>query len=143
MIMSLELKPSYRLAALLAAAHGLAAGGVAATDLPLAVRLLLVTVLAASCARSILHAALLRTRDAIVALEWNGEGEVNFRTRDGLWREARLAGSTFVSPMLTVLNLRPPGLRRMRHAVLMGDSAGGDEYRRLRVRLQWERTGYA
>lgn len=143
MLMSMELKPSYRLAALLAAAHGLAAASVAATDLPLAVRIVLVAALAASCARAMLRAALLRTRDAIVALEWNEEGGVNFRTRDGMWHEARLAGSTFVSPALTVLDLRTPGRRRMRHAVLMGDSAGRDEYRRLRVRLQWERTGYA
>lgn len=143
MIMRVELKPSYRLAALLAAGHGLAAGCVAATDLPLAVRVALVALLAASCARALLHAALLRTRDAIVALEWNEEGAVNFRTRDGVWREARLAGSSFVSPALTVLNLRTPGRRHLRHAVLMGDSAGREEYRRLRVRLQWERTGYA
>jgi hypothetical protein len=44
---------------------------------------------------------------------------------------------------LTVINLRALDAPRVRHVVLMSDSTGGEAYRRLRVRLQWDRTRYA
>lgn len=55
--------------------------------------------------------------------------------RDGTQVEARVLGSTFVSPLLTVVNLRLESGRR-RSLVLAPDSAEADDLRRLRVWLK-------
>jgi toxin CptA len=143
MIMHLKLKASYQLAALLAIAHWAAIVAVMLCDVRLDVRFIAVLALAASFLVSVRHAALLIARRSIVALEWNEDGAINFQTRDGTWRSARLLPTTFVTPPLTILNLRAVDRPRVRHVVLMSDSTDGEAYRRLRVRLQWDRTGYA
>lgn len=143
MIMHLKLKPSYRLAALLGAAHAVAAAALLALDARLDLRLVFVCAVVASFVAAVRRVALLATRDAIVALEWGDDGAVNFQTRDGVWHSGRLLPTTFVTPCLTVVNLRTAARLRARHIVLMADTTGADEYRRLRVRLQWDRSGYA
>lgn len=143
MVMNVQLKPSYRLAVLLAAAHVATAAGVLVLDLPLELRMVVTCVILLSLAATVQRSALLRTRDAIVALEWNEDGPVNFQTRDGFWHAARLLPTTFVTPFLTVIDLRTQGRPRIRHVVMMADSADDAEYRRLRVRLQWDSSGYA
>jgi toxin CptA len=143
MIMHLKLKASYRLAALLAIAHSAAIAAVLLCDLRLDVRFILVLAVGASFLASIRRAALLIARTSIVALEWNEDGAINFQTRDGTWHSARLMPTTFVTPTLTVINLRALDAPRVRHVVSMSDSMDNEAYRRLRVRLQWDRTGYA
>ncbi|MGE5524814.1 MAG: protein YgfX [Rhodospirillaceae bacterium] len=143
MVMNVQLKPSYRLACLLITAHVATAAGVFMLDLPFELRMALACVVLLSLVATVQRSALLRTRDAIVALEWNEDRAVNFQTRDGLWHAARLLPTTFVTPFLTVIDLRTQGTPRIRHVVMMTDSAAPDEYRRLRVRLQWDNSGYA
>lgn len=143
MVMHLKLRRSYRLASLLAIAHAAAGGALLSCDVLLDVRLILACAVALSFVVSVRRAALLNTRDSIVALEWSEDGGVNFQTRDGIWHSARLLPTTFVTAPLTIINLRAADRPRVRHVVLMADSADGDAYRRLRVRLQWDRTGYA
>jgi hypothetical protein len=139
-VVNLKLKASYRLAALLGAAHAGTGAALLFLDLDPGLRLVLACAVILSFTAAVRRAALLKTRDAIVALEWSDDGAVNFQTRDGAWHAARLLPTTFVTPALTVINLRTVDRRRARHVVLMPDSAGGEEYRRLRVRLQWDRT---
>ncbi len=50
-------------------------------------------------------------------------------------RQARLEGSAFVTPFLTVLRLRVAGERRSRALLLLPDSATPQERRRLRMLL--------
>ena len=143
MVMNLKLKASHRLAALLGAAHATAAAATFALDIGPGGQLLLTFTLLLSFVLSLRRAALLSTPDAVVEIEWSDEGTLNFKTRDGTWHSARLMPSTFVTPWLTVINLRTGQRPRVRHVVLMADSAGAEEYRRLRVRLQWDRARYA
>ena len=46
-------------------------------------------------------------------------------------------GSSFVSPLLTVLSLRMLGAGGSRSLVVTPDALGADEFRRLRVWLRW------
>jgi toxin CptA len=52
--------------------------------------------------------------------------------------EASLLGTSFVSPYLAVLNLKPGNSRLARHIVLLPDSLEKEEFRQLRVLLRWK-----
>lgn len=140
-MLNLRLKASYRLTALLTAGHAAAAAGLAASDLPGWLRAALVAALVISLAVSIWRVALLRTQDAIVALNCRDARTIDVQTRDGAWHEGHVLATSFITPPLTVLNVRLAQVRRVRHIVLMPDSAASEDYRRLRVQLAWARTG--
>ena len=57
--------------------------------------------------------------------------------RDGHWSPATVLRSSFVLPWLVVLHLRLEGRRLMLPVVLLPDSMGNDDFRRLRVWLRW------
>jgi toxin CptA len=71
-----------------------------------------------------------------VALEVTEAGRISFRTRHGEWRECELLPSSYVSPRLTILNLKPEG-GRVRHVVLVPDNVDARDFRRLRTWLRW------
>src|SRR5262249_4405151 len=72
------------------------------------------------------------------SLELHEDGRASWADRKGDWREGRLGRSTYVSPVLVILELKPGGKGR-RWMVLMGDSAPAEDLRRLRVWLRWRR----
>jgi toxin CptA len=47
-------------------------------------------------------------------------------------------GTTYVTPYLTVLNLRGHGERGARHVTLLPDSLHAEDFRKLRVWLRWK-----
>ena len=96
--------------------------------------------LATSLVVTLRRTALLRGRNAIVGLEIGEEGAVNFQTRAGGWHAAQLLPTTYVTPLLTILNLRLADRRAVRHVVLMPDSLDADTYRQLRTRLIWAQS---
>jgi toxin CptA len=132
------LRPSRRLAWLLGLAH-LAAGTAVAVLVPLWVAIPLVLALAAHGVTQAARVALLRGADSVVAVEARRASGIPFRTRDGAWHEGRLLGSSYVSPWLTILDLRPAGARGLRHVVIVPDAVDPDDFRRLRVWLRWGR----
>ena len=75
--------------------------------------------------------------NAVLALRIARDGALHLHIRKDGWREGELLGSSYVSSVLTVINVRLPGERRMRSVVLLSDSIQGDDYRRLRVWLRW------
>ncbi len=81
--------------------------------------------------------AWLRASQSITALEVGSKGEFRCFARAHDWRDAEVKGSSFVTPWLTVLNLRLPGRRLARHVVMLPDAVESDTYRRLRVWLRW------
>jgi len=93
--------------------------------------------IAGSLAWPLLSRAALRGADAIVALEVTESGRLSFLTRRGEWRACELLGSTYVSPRLTILNLKPEGGRLARSVVLVPDNVDAGEFRRLRAWLRW------
>ena len=136
----IALGPSRILAAVLSLAHALALAVILIVTMPVWAKLLVGSVIAASCIWSICHAALLRTAHAIIELVIGEGGRVSCRNRTGTWREAQTLGSSFVTPWLTVLNLRLEGSWLARHVVILPDSVDADAFRRVRVLLRWART---
>ena len=59
------------------------------------------------------------------------------QTRRGEWSDFDVAGSSYVTSALTVLNLRATDSHRMQNVVLLPDSMAADDFRRLRAWLRW------
>ena len=80
--------------------------------------------------------ALQWARSSVRVLELDAQG--GGRCRDGRdhWHDAAIMPGSYVSRWLIVVNLGGDG-RRRRSLVLLPDSAGADELRRLRVWLRW------
>jgi toxin CptA len=76
-------------------------------------------------------------RAAVVEVALAQDGRLELQRRDGARVEGRLLPSTFVSPLLVILNLSTDR-RRLPHAVLVpADAVAPDDHRRLRVWLRW------
>lgn len=105
--------------------------------LPAWIKTLIAVAILASLLRSLMRVALLKTADAVVAVEIKDEGEISFRTRRGEWRDGRLSGSSYVSSWLTILLIVEERQRNARSVVIVPDNVDADEFRRLRVKLRW------
>jgi toxin CptA len=136
----LSLAPSRRLAWLLGVSH--AGAIVLSWVIPLKWWLSLALSLAAlaSLRDSLRYHALRSAPGALIGLELRTDGSAAVQDHLGRWSEARLLGSSFVSPALTILNLAVPGVRLHRSLVVAPDSLSADEFRRLRVWLRWRGT---
>ncbi len=131
----ISLKPSISLAAILATAH---LGAIFLVFvLPISVRLPLVMLLAFSMAYSILRYALIKLPESIVSLKLE-EKSCTYSMRGGSEKNCAFHGSTYVSPYLTVLNLKEEGRRLMKSVVILPDAIDREEFRQLRVWLRWK-----
>jgi toxin CptA len=81
--------------------------------------------------------ARLRAAESVVGLEITAEGRLSLLTRGGTWRACELLDTSYVSPQLTILNLRLAGRRLARHVVLLPDNVDARDFRRLRTWLNW------
>ena len=133
------LKPSRTIAVALVLAHALAATTVMPLELSLSAKAALILVLGLSMFHAIYRHALLRTTRAVVAIEVKDQCTAVVEGRDGSWRDARILGSTYVTPRLTVINLKVSGERLARHVVLVPDNVDAADFRNLRVLLRWLR----
>lgn len=136
-MLRVTLKRSRQLAAALTAAHAGAAITLVPLDVPIWGKLALTLLITASLGYTLRRHALLRSSDALMALELREGDSAAIKTGAEDWREARILGTTYVSPSLTVVNVRVPGLWRARHIVIVSDNADAESFRRLRVRLRW------
>lgn len=132
---SATLKPSSSLAVLLASAHCSAIALV--LFLPIESKFWLVALLAFSMIHSIMRHALLVFPGSPLSLKME-EGSCTLVLRGGVEKHCTLLGSTYVSPFLTVLNLREKGKLLMRSIVILPDSVDREEFRKLRVWLRWK-----
>lgn len=132
-------RPSRQLALLLGVACVSVAGLILLLPLPLwAMGWCLLLVFCAAAYHYQRH-VWLRMPQAITALEVGSNGELRCLARAHDWCDAAVLGSSFVSPWLTVLNLRLPGRRLAQHVVLLPDAVEADAFRHLRVWLRWGR----
>jgi len=134
--LSLRLGSSRILAALLGGAH---VGAAAALWLavPVVYALACSVALSVHLAWAVRRHALRTDARALIELDVLDDGSVSVCTRAGLRRTCRVGRSSFVSPLLAVLNLRPEGGRWTRHLLIAADSVDADGFRRLRVWLRW------
>jgi toxin CptA len=105
--------------------------------LPLAAKFGIALAVTLSLAQSIWRFALLRSPRSIVGIELTDceHGSVQFA--HGLWCEGRVLATSYVTPVLTVVNMRVNGSRRIRHAIIVADNIEADDFRKLRVILRW------
>jgi toxin CptA len=135
-----EIRASVKLASALIIAHA-AAIVLAAAVLPNSAWTLgLCAVLVLNAGWTIWRHALLKHSGSAVALEFRDEAECNARLRSGQWLKCQILPSTYVTPLLIVLNLAHGGSWFARHVVIFPDSIAPDIHRRLRVRLRWSKS---
>lgn len=125
------------LAALLTAVHLAAAATLIPLDIPLWPKVAVALAIVASLAQSLGRHALLIGRTALIAVELHEGDEAAVQTRDGAWHPARVLGTSYISPLLTVLNLRFDGRALARHILVLPDNVDAEDFRALRVLLRW------
>jgi toxin CptA len=141
LVQRLAISPSVRLAVALCLVHGLAAGLLWLVPIPALGKAALTLAIAISLVYLLARDALLHAAQAIVALEFDDGGSVFFQTRGGRRVECELLGSSYVSPSLTIVSMRPRDRARTRQVVLVEDNVEARDFRRLRTWLRWKRGG--
>ena len=138
LIQHISISPSVRLAIALCVAHLAAAGLLWLLPIPALGKGAFTLAIAVSLVYFLARDAALHAANAIVALELKSGGGISFHTRDGKWVDCELSGSSYVSPRLTIVNLRPRGKRRTRHVILVSDNVDPRDFRRLRMWMRWK-----
>ena len=136
-VQRIVINPSARLAIAACAVHAAAATAVWLAPIALWLKAGLTLAMTVSLVLGLFYKAALHAAEAIVALEIAEDGRMSFQTRRGKWRECELLQTSYVSPQLTILNLKPRDGLRTRHVVLVPDNVDAHEFRRLRTLLRW------
>jgi hypothetical protein len=131
-----ELRPSSRLAGVLALAHlgAFAAAVISLHGWSLALVAAGILLSAAVTLASALHAS----ASTACGLDLRGDGRCAWRDRGGRWHDAEDGRRHFVSPWLIVVSLRTKP-RRSKWIAVLPDSSDSESLRRLRVWLHGAR----
>lgn len=138
LVQHIPISPSVRLAIALCAVHLVAAGLLWIVPIPVLGKGAFTLAIAVSLVYFLARDAALHAANAIVALELKDGGGISFHTRDGGWADCELSGSSYVSPRLTIVNLRPRGKGRTRRVILVPDNVDPRDFRRLRMWMRWK-----
>jgi toxin CptA len=136
-MLRVDLRPSRQLALALIAAHAGAAVTTLPLDVPAAAKIGLVLLIAASLGRALYRHAWLKSRGSVTAIELRDHDRATVETRCGDRLEVRVLGTTYVSAMLCVMNMRAARRPFACHAVIVRDNVDAEAFRKLRVRLRW------
>ncbi|HUO44534.1 MAG TPA: protein YgfX [Burkholderiales bacterium] len=135
--MHIVLEPSRLLAAVLIAGHGLAIGAIVAAGMPPWLQLATIAAVVASLILGLRN--IFGQRDiAVIRIAPSESGKIDVQSETGAWEECEVLGSSYASPLLTVLNLTSIDSRRFRRAVVLPDSMSPEDFRALRVWLRWK-----
>lgn len=118
--------------------HLAAAGVLWVVPIPVLGKVVMTFVIAVSLVFFMARDAALHAAHSIVALELREDGAIACQTRRGEWLDCDLLGSSYVSPHMTIVNLRPRGSWRMRRVILVPDNIDPRDFRRLRMWLRWK-----
>jgi toxin CptA len=140
----LDLQPSPRLARLLTLACLTAVLALLLWPVGAWLKILFTATAVAATVYAIRLHALLTLQSSIVALRLDQDGKIKLKMRCGKVLEVEVLASSFVSPRLTVLNLRvcgalPPKKNKHIQLLLLPDNSAPDAFRQLRVWLRWGR----
>ena len=139
LIQRVFISPSVRLAAAICLVHFLAGVLLWLVPLPALGKSMITLAIAVSLVFLLARDAALHATNAIVALDIREDDTISYRTRSGEWVDCELLESSYVSPRLTIVNLRPHGRRRKRRVILVPDNVDPRDFRRLRLWLRWKR----
>lgn len=129
--------PSALIAFAVSVVHVGAAGVLWILPIPVLGKAAFTLVIALSLVYFMARDAALHASRSIVALELGEQGEIACQTRNGAWLHCELLGSSYVSPGMTVVNLRPRGWGGYRRVILVPDNVDPDDFRRVRAWLRW------
>lgn len=135
--LSINLVPSPGLAILVIALHSGAAAVGALLPIDWVLKVVLIVSVVWNLCRNLQTVALLRASEAITNLRVSSEGHLFAQTRGGAWLDCELLPSSYVSSLLTILNLRGRQDRELRHVVLCCRNANSADVRRFRTWLRW------
>jgi hypothetical protein len=137
-VLRIELKRSWTLGATLAAGHLACAMLIVLLGWSWQASVAALAVIAASLVISARESTLFCAEDSICALQISADHRLYVRARSRDWFECDVLGTTYVTALLSVLNLRECATGRIRHAVLLPDRLAKDDYRKLRAWLRWK-----
>ena len=139
LVQRVAISPSVRLAVALCLVHSVAAMLLWLVPVPPVGKAVLTLAIATSLVYLLARDATLHAAHAIVALELDDGGSLFFQTRSGRRVECDVLGSSYVSPRLTIISMRPRGHWGTRRVVLVEDNVEPRDFRRLRTWLRWRR----
>ncbi len=134
----IQVAPSVLIAIAVSAVHLAATGVLWLVPIPVVGKTVLTFAIAVSLVYFMARDAALHAAHSIVALELRAGGEIACQTRRGEWFDCELLGSSYVSPHMTVVNLRPRGWWLTRRVILVPDNVDARDFRRLRMWLRWK-----
>lgn len=137
----IALRPSYALATLLVLSHAGALMLAYAADLPLWCDIAATVAIGASLAWSVCRSALRATAGSVNAIEIGADDVLSVATQRDGWSACDVADDTYVSALITLLNLKVREGGRRVSVVLTPDAVHADDFRRLRVWLRWKQHG--
>ena len=129
--LSVSPKPSRRLLLIQSLAHAVAAAAVLAATIPSWLAAVLLLLIGASLAR-------MRLVAPVAALLLRGDGRLETVGADGTASEAAVHPHTLVLSFLVVVLYRQDG--RLRSLTLLADSLAAEDFRQLRLWLNWRST---
>jgi len=133
--LSLELRSSATLGALVTAAHAGAAVSLAFASLPLWTLVLGTAAVLVSLLQVFPRAVSLRHPNAVHRVLWPAGDEWHLFTRGGQELVGTLLPESYLRPWLVVLRFKIPRSRMRRSVVILPDMLDANVMRRLRVRL--------
>ena len=136
-MLRLNIRPSRQLLAVLALSHGCAAICVLSVPLPLWLRSSVLIALLLNLVFDLSNQVWRVLPFSVVALEFEREGGVLMRLRNGESRQAMVLGSSFAAPYLTIVRLKVERAWFARNVVLLPDMLAPALFRTLRVWLKW------
>jgi toxin CptA len=137
-VLQVRLGNSWLLAAILIFAHAAITLIAFFVDIDLWMRAVAVTAIAGSAAWQIRQSALRCGSRSVIGLHVGRDDALTIETRGGEKLGCEVLSSTFVSALMTVVNLRADPERGLLHAVIFPDCVNADDFRRLRVWLRWK-----
>lgn len=136
-MLRLVLKPSRQLSVWLWFGHIAAAGCVFIVAIPLWWQALLASALLVNLIYTLTYQAWRRWPTSIIGLQFERDGVVLLEYRNGAVRAARVLGSSFVAPYLTIVLLKPDQRWWTSAVVILPDAVEPALFRQLRVWLKW------
>ena len=136
-MLTIKLSPSIWLTGLLTAMHGLALVLIWLLPFDLWLKIAAGLLLLASLIYHVRRNAMRTSLNAILALQISPECRCSAQVGSGDWFDAQLLATSFVSPYLTILNLRLDHAHLGKHVVILPDAIEAEQFRELRVLLRW------
>lgn len=133
----ISVRPSVLIAIAVSIVHVGAAAVLWVVPVPAVFKAAVTLAIAVSLIYFMARDAALHAARSIVALELRDDGEIACQTRDGAWLGCELLGSSYVTPGMTVINLRLRGSVGYRRVILVLDNMDAEDFRRLRTWLRW------